>query len=259
MRQRQEDLAARCAALRARCARATRSRGARSPVGSIAAMNALAVGVHEPRALAAQRLRQQEPRLPRHVQRRRMKLDELEIGDARAGVVRDRDAVAGRDRRIRRLAEHLPRAAGREQRTRRARLRRSFRQSSKYRTPTHAPVLDDHPDGARVRARTRTLGMRRDALPEHAADLAARWRRARAARAARCAPPRVASAGRAVGVAIEARRPTRSARARSAGPLRPARATARSSHRPSPAASVSARCSAGLSSGPTAAAMPPCA
>ena len=45
-----------------------------------------------------------------------MKLDELEIGDPRAGVIRERDAVAGGHRRIRRLAEDLSGAAGREQR-----------------------------------------------------------------------------------------------------------------------------------------------
>ena len=45
-----------------------------------------------------------------------MKLDELEIGDPRAGVIRQRDAVAGGDRRVRRFAEHLSGAAGREQR-----------------------------------------------------------------------------------------------------------------------------------------------
>ena len=47
--------------------------------------------------------------------RRRMKLDELEIGDAGAGVVRQRDAVAGRHRRIGRLAEDLAGAAGGQQ------------------------------------------------------------------------------------------------------------------------------------------------
>ena len=45
-----------------------------------------------------------------------MELDELQVGDARAGVIRERDAVAGRHRGVRRLAEHLAGAAGGEQR-----------------------------------------------------------------------------------------------------------------------------------------------
>ena len=58
---------------------------------------ALAVRVDQPRALAAQRLRQQESRRASSTQRRRVKLDELEVGHARAGLERHGDAVAGRD------------------------------------------------------------------------------------------------------------------------------------------------------------------
>ena len=54
-------------------------------------------------------------------------------------------------------------------------------------------------------------------------------------------------------------RPRPSARARSAGPCSTSTCTAASSHRPSPARIVSAACSAGVSSSPIAAAMPPCA
>ena len=50
-----------------------------------------------------------------------MELDELEIGDTSARPPRERDAVAGRDRRVRRLAEHLTGAAGRHQRRTRVR------------------------------------------------------------------------------------------------------------------------------------------
>src|SRR5258705_3610 len=48
-----------------------------------------------------------------------MKLNKFEIRDACTGVERQADPVAGRDCRIRRLAEHLARAAGRKQNRRR--------------------------------------------------------------------------------------------------------------------------------------------
>ena len=59
---------------------------------------------------------------PGTLQRGRMKLDELQIGDARAGVIRERDAVAGGDAGIGRFAEDLTGAAGRQQRRVRANL-----------------------------------------------------------------------------------------------------------------------------------------
>ena len=62
-------------------------------------MNGFAADVDQPRAFAAQRLGNQEPRRVRPVERGRMKLHELEIGDARAGMVGERDAVAGGHRR----------------------------------------------------------------------------------------------------------------------------------------------------------------
>ena len=62
-------------------ARATRSRGRQIARRIVSRHERLAGGVHQPRPFAAQRLRQQEPRLPRPLQRRRMKLDELEVGD----------------------------------------------------------------------------------------------------------------------------------------------------------------------------------
>ena len=85
-------------------------------------MNGSPDAFDQPRALAAQRLGQQKPRRVWRVERRRMKLHELHVGDARARAIGQRDAVAGRHRRIGRLAEHLPGAAGRQQR-RRARTR----------------------------------------------------------------------------------------------------------------------------------------
>ncbi len=72
-----------------------------------------------------------------------MKLDELEIGDAGAGVIRERDAVAGRHRRVGRLAEHLTGAAGRQQRRRGRGPRARAPRRSKNATPRATPVLDD--------------------------------------------------------------------------------------------------------------------
>ena len=74
-------------------------------------MNGVARGVDQPGAFAAQRLGEQEPRRARHAQRRRMELDELEVGDPRAGAIGQRDAVAGGHRGIGRLAEDLSGAA----------------------------------------------------------------------------------------------------------------------------------------------------
>ena len=51
-----------------------------------------------------------------------MKLDELHIGEPCARVKRDRDAIAGRHRRVRRLSENLTRPAGRQQNGARAQL-----------------------------------------------------------------------------------------------------------------------------------------
>ena len=84
-------------------------------VGVMARHERLTSLVDQARPFTAQRFGDQEPRRAREVERRRMKLDELEIRDARAGVVRERDPVAGRDRGVRRLAKHLTGTAGRQQ------------------------------------------------------------------------------------------------------------------------------------------------
>ena len=202
-------------------------------------MNALAVGVDQPRAFAAQRLRQQEPR---------------RAGDARArsdGTARTRDrrrarrrerhrdAVAGRDRRVRRLAKDLAGAAGRQQRragpdVRGApsgievvgRRRRARRRSADRRSP--------------ARARRRGCADARDArCPQHAADLAAGG--VAGVQHAADAVRRLAAERR---LAVRARdrtpRPSRSARWTSArAVLDQRRGRPRASHRPSPAASVS--------------------
>ena len=94
----------------------TRSRGARSPAGIVARHERLAVGIQQPRAFAAQRLRQQESRLARQHQAPSGGTGRTRDRRPRAPPrIRHRDAVAGGDRRIRRFAIDLAGAAGREQ------------------------------------------------------------------------------------------------------------------------------------------------
>ena len=97
-----------------------------------------------------------------------MKLDELEIGDAGAGAIRQRDAVAGCHARIGRLAKDLTRAARREQRG-----------AGAHRVPGAAPIVERGAD--RGAALDQQLGDervvdrldRRTTGDAHAADLAA--------------------------------------------------------------------------------------
>jgi hypothetical protein len=133
-----------------------------------------------------------------------MELDELEIGDARAGQIREHDAVARRDRRIGRLAIDLPGAAGREQRRIRARLVQHARRVQEPHA-NHRGVLDDrlHGGGMVDDGDRRAAG---EVRGEHARDLAAR----RIARVQH-APHRVRGLAReierAVRLAIERRPP----------------------------------------------------
>ena len=78
-----------------------------------------------------------------------MKLHELHVRDARAGQIRQRDAVAGRDRRIRRFAVHLARAAGRDQRRAGARLANPAARVEETHA-RHAAVLDERLDRERM-------------------------------------------------------------------------------------------------------------
>jgi 3-dehydroquinate synthase len=89
--------------------------GSEIAVRMIAGHERLAGGVHQARAFATHSLGNQEARRSGMAQRGRMELDEFEIRDAGACMVRQRNAVAGRDRRIRRFAKDLSGAAGREQ------------------------------------------------------------------------------------------------------------------------------------------------
>ena len=68
-------------------------------VGMVPVHERFAADVDQPRAFAAQRLGDQKSRSIRLLERGRMELHELQIGDARARVVGESDAVAGGDRR----------------------------------------------------------------------------------------------------------------------------------------------------------------
>ena len=72
--------------------------------------------VAQHRAFAAQRLGEQRPRHRRVVQRRGVELHELHVGDGNAGPKRHRDAISGRERRVRRDREALAGATGRDDR-----------------------------------------------------------------------------------------------------------------------------------------------
>ena len=148
----------------------------------------LAARVDQPRAFSAQRLGNEKSRGARHVERRGMELDELEIGDARTRVVGERDAVARRHDRIGRLAKYLAGAAGGEQRRRRAHfVRRSG--GVNVTNAGHAAVLRRRaPSPARDRSSRSTAAPAR--APTRRGRSRGRWHRRRAARAARCGPLR---------------------------------------------------------------------
>ena len=183
-----------------------------------------------------------------------MKLHELEIGDACARMVRERDAVAGRNRGIRRLAEDLAGAAGREEhRVRRVPAWRTPGRS-KYRTPAIWPDLDDEIGDERVVDR-RDGVQRPDLLPHRAADRAAGGIAdvENAPDAVRRLEPERQFAVR---VAIEARAPGDQL-AHVARALFDQHAHRGLVAQPVAGPSVSVACRSGLSSGPSAAAIPP--
>ncbi len=72
--------------------------------------------IHQPGPLTAQCLRQQEPRGTRHIERSRMKLNELEISDVCTCLERHRNPIARGNRGVRRLAIDLTCATGCDQR-----------------------------------------------------------------------------------------------------------------------------------------------
>ncbi len=95
--------------------RTTTSREASSPRGSYLRHEALAGLVAQVRALAAQRLGdEQHGLLPGHGQPGGVELHELQVADGGAGAIRHGDAVAGGHARVGGAPVHLPRAAGGE-------------------------------------------------------------------------------------------------------------------------------------------------
>ena len=104
-------------AMTSRMARATTSRGARSASGWRPCHEAAAGVVDEDGPLAAHRLGDQRLLTGGPLaeeQHRRVELDELEVGDPRAGPQRRRHPVAGRHRRVGRRGVDLAEPAGRE-------------------------------------------------------------------------------------------------------------------------------------------------
>lgn len=75
---------------------------------------ALAAGIDQQGAVAAQSLREQRPRLPRNAKRGRMELEEFEVRHRHAGAQGERDAVSRRLGGIRGHVEQHAHTAGRE-------------------------------------------------------------------------------------------------------------------------------------------------
>ena len=155
---------------RAAIARATTSRGASSSTKRSPSL------VDEQRAVAAQRLGQQQRRAG---ERRRVELHELEIGDRRARAVRHRDALADGAGRVRRALPERGVAAGREQHGARAAIARAS-----VTRPTQRPS-DIHSSSARSRSLTSMRGCASTASREDSRDLASRLRAADAVTRAR--------------------------------------------------------------------------
>ena len=161
----------------------------------VAQHEGLAARVEQSRALAAQRLREQEPGLAGHLQRRRVELHELEIRHGGAGPVGHRHAVARGHRRIGRIAVDM----ARRRRSPAARPRRGPRSSCRLRAESarrcsarpgrRRPAVGHELDDARV-----IRGLDAGEAPTRGARACGRFparsRRARAGRGARCARPR---------------------------------------------------------------------
>ena len=94
--------------------RGRRRRGARGRRADARPHEGVAVPVAQERAFAPQRLGEQRTRHRRMMQRGRMELHELHIGTRDPGPQRQRDSVAGRERRVRRDRVALTGATGRD-------------------------------------------------------------------------------------------------------------------------------------------------
>ncbi len=202
MRQRQVD--GRSGAIRLADDRSRDEVARREIAGTLVPLHERLAGlVDQPRALAAQRFRQEKPRRSFDAHHRGMKLDELEIGDARACTRGDGNAVAGGDRRVRRLSKNLTAAACREQRPGRGDA--AFAIAAGERRAAAAAAAHDQAGGER-RIHHANAAIGADTRPEQTGDLAAR--RVACMQDAAYAVGRLTSERRrAVGVAIEFRTP----------------------------------------------------
>ena len=223
------------------------------------------VAVDEEGALAAHRLGDQRLLAGRALaeeEHRGVELHELQVGDPGPGPQRRRHAVAGRHRRVGRRRVDLPQAAGGEH----------DRPAVRRADPVDLPLADDvqrHPAHGTVVGGEQVddegvlddldAGVVDDPVErgdERARDLGA----GRVAAGVRDPVAVVAAlAGQldlAAGVAVELGA-ERHELAHPVGPLGDQDAHGLASQSPTPATSVSSRCSCGVSSGSSAAAMPP--
>ena len=110
----------------------------------------LAAGVVEQGPLAAHRLRDQEYRRARQPQRSGVELRELQVHHLRAAGVGKRDAIAGRDVRVRGHAVHLPGTAGGEHDVARLVRGTAAIPAVEHLDTDGAPVVHQHALGQRV-------------------------------------------------------------------------------------------------------------
>ena len=246
--------------MRSWIARETTSRGARSASGCTPAMNATPSSSRSTAPSPRKRLREQRPRHRRVVQRSGMELHELEVGARDARLERERDAVAGRERRVRRDCEALPDAARREHRVDRADeldlavgAEREHAAGSDRRSTSSS--------SANQPSRT-SMSAVLDGRDERALDLGA----GRVAAGVHDAGERVAAFAceqqvvrRRRRISVSKRAPSAASSRTAAGPSVTSTRTASTSQSPAPATSVSARCRSGESGSASAAATPPCA
>ena len=247
---------------------ATTSRGARSASSCDALHEPVALEVDEERALAADRLGDQRllaAGVGAEVHHRRVELHELQVAQRRPGPQRERHAVAGRHRGVRGLREHLAEPAAGEHHGPAAGPRPT---PSRWPSPITCRVT---PAIRRRRRRRRAAGRRRARAgstsisgARSTAAIRARWISAPVASPPACAirsrwwpPSRVSDStpsgswSKSVPSAISSRT--------ASGPSVTRTRTASGSQAPAPATRVSRSCCSGVSPGPRAAAMPPCA
>jgi hypothetical protein len=222
----------------------------------------LAGRVDQHRALAPDRLADQRL-LPAgggaEPERGRVELDELQVGDHRAGPQRQRDAVAGGHGRVRGRGEHLAHPAGGQH-------DRAGQHRADAVRAALAEHVQAHPGGPAVGAAEqvehqrvldqRDAGVAGDRLLQRALHLGAGRVAAGVHDPVAVVAALPGQRQAAVRVGVE-HRAALDQLAQPAGPSSTSTRTAASSQSPTPAASVSARCSAGESAGSSAAAIPP--